>query len=109
MGADSAEPDDITVGRRVRDALRADLPAARRDVLHDHLLPHDFAHARGHDATEHVGRASGSERNDQRDRSCRVGLRISAAGTREQARKNCGKLESKHGNPVVLSTGRRLL
>jgi hypothetical protein len=85
MGADGGEHEFVAVGRRIGDAQRSSLAAGAVDVLDNDVLVQDFTHASGDHASEHVGRATGGERNDHghRARGIVVGFR------RYRERKDC--------------------
>ncbi len=84
VGADRAEHQGVAIGRGIGDPLGAGHAAGAADVLDHDLLAENLAHARCHDAAEHVGRAAGRERNDHRDRLGRIALRRCGARERQQ-------------------------
>ena len=85
LGADGAEQHGVAVGPGVGHAPAAGLAAGAADVLDDHVLAEHFAHARRHDAAEHVGRAAGGEGDDHGQRMGRIVLRRGRTGEREKA------------------------
>ena len=79
-----AEQDRVAVRRALGDRARADGAAGAAAVVdHDRLLE-GFAQLVGDRAGDDAGAAAGRERNDQRDRLCRIVLRTRAA---ERARR----------------------
>ena len=84
VGADGPEHHGVAVGRGIGHASGAGHAAGAADVLDHDLLAENLAHARRHDAAEHVGRAAGRERNDHRHRLGRIALSLSHARKAEQ-------------------------
>jgi hypothetical protein len=58
----------VAVGRRLPDALGADLASGARHVLDDHRLTQKLVHARLRDAHGRIGRSARRKRHDDLDR-----------------------------------------
>ena len=65
----------VAVRRALRHRAGADGAAGAAAVVDDDLLAEDLAHLVGDGAADDRGRAAGRERDDQRDRPVRIGLR----------------------------------
>ena len=71
MRSHAAGEQRVAIGRRCGDARASERAARAADVLDDQLLAERCSHLLGHDARDHVARASGGERHHHGDRSCR--------------------------------------
>jgi hypothetical protein len=64
----------IAVGRRSHDRLGSNIASATRPVLYEEWLTESVRQPLTHEARDNVGRASGSEWNNDAHRSCRIRL-----------------------------------
>src|SRR5262249_20040517 len=103
MGSHRAQPDGVSVGRSLRDALRPRHAAGAADVLDDHLLAEQLTHAVRDQAGEHVGWAAGCEWDDHRDWLRGIVLRAPGAGERACG-DECRRYSVAHALPPCLSS-----
>jgi hypothetical protein len=80
MGAHVAHHDGVAVRRGLGAAGDAGGASGSRHVLDHDLLSQRAGHVLAHDARDHVGRATGREGYDHRDRAGRVGLGLGPRG-----------------------------
>ena len=76
--------ENLSTARDVGRLLPAD--SARARVREAGLLPEKLAHALRDDATEHIRRSTGRERNDHSDRTVRIILRLRRRGKTNNGR-----------------------
>ena len=78
MGVPLPDVEGVTIGCRARDAADPDAAAGATNIFdHDGLAQRD-PHSLGHDPRRSIGRSARRERNDQRNGSGWIGLRLRA-------------------------------
>jgi hypothetical protein len=105
VGAQSrADKQRIAVGRRARDAARADASRRTGDVFDDDRLTERPLHALGNDAGEYIGRPARRERHDHRDRADRESLGAGNSGKRRKDGAACRQTQNRRrGSLIVFS------
>ena len=79
----AAEQQRIAVGFRRRDGFQGDRGAAARPIVDDHRLPKQRGELLPDLSRDNVDSAAGQERDDEPDRSARIRLCGSGAGSNE--------------------------
>src|SRR6516225_6603047 len=87
------EAQGIAVGSRAHDCFGADIAAGAGTIFNDELLTQPLRQPLPDQPRSNVGRTSGSERNDQAHRPCRIGLCQYDPRHNRQRGGSCGQMQ----------------
>ncbi len=98
MGVPLADVDRIAIGRRTGDAADGDAAASTADVFDHDRLSEPRPHMLGQNARRNIGRSARRERNDERDLTRWIGLRLYRrdAGQCRQRERNSELFHDRH-------------